>query len=61
LSDAVTGAIYNAISKTPRNINQVIEVHTWVPGKDEVKEEPVPYTPEQKEEALAWLGRLDVV
>lgn len=62
LSDAVTGAIYNAISKTPRNTNQIIEVHTWAPGKDDVAKEEVPqYTPEQRKEAAAWLGRLDVV
>lgn len=29
LSDAVTGAVYNAIAHTPRNLNQVIEVHDW--------------------------------
>jgi hypothetical protein len=29
LSDAVTGAVYNAIAHTPRNLNQVIEIHDW--------------------------------
>ena len=29
LSDAVTGAVYNAIAHTPRNTNQEIEVHDW--------------------------------
>jgi phage terminase large subunit-like protein len=29
LSDAVTGAVYNAISLTPRNLNQEVEVHDW--------------------------------
>jgi hypothetical protein len=29
LSDAVTGAVYNAIAHTPRNLNQEIEVHDW--------------------------------
>ena len=29
LSDAVTGAVYNAIAHTPRNMNQEIEIHDW--------------------------------
>ena len=29
LSDAVTGAVYNAIAHTPRNLNQTIEIHDW--------------------------------
>ena len=29
LSDAVTGAVYNAIAHTPRNLNQEIEIHDW--------------------------------
>ncbi len=29
LSDAVTGAIYNAMSLTPRNSNPTIEIHEW--------------------------------
>ena len=29
LSDAVTGAVYNAIAHTPRNANQEIEIHDW--------------------------------
>jgi hypothetical protein len=29
LSDAVTGAVYNAIAHTPRNTNQQIEIHDW--------------------------------
>jgi protoporphyrinogen oxidase len=29
LSDAVTGAVYNAIAHTPRNMNQEIEVYDW--------------------------------
>jgi hypothetical protein len=29
LSDAVTGAVYNAIAHTARNLNQEIEVHDW--------------------------------
>jgi hypothetical protein len=29
LSDAVTGAVYNAIAHTPRNANQEIDIHDW--------------------------------
>jgi hypothetical protein len=29
LSDAVTGAVYNAISLTPRNLNQEVQIHDW--------------------------------
>lgn len=29
LSDAVTGAVYNAISLTPRNLNQEVEIHDF--------------------------------
>ena len=29
LSDAVTGAVYNAIAHTPRNTNLEIEIHDW--------------------------------
>ncbi len=56
LSDAVTGAIFNAISRTPRNIDQVVTVHTWAPDKtDQQLEEDVRYTPEQKQQAKDWL------
>ena len=29
LADAVTGAVFGAISHTPKNNNTEIEVHTW--------------------------------
>lgn len=29
LSDAVTGAVYNAIALTPRNLNQEVQIHDW--------------------------------
>jgi len=37
LADAVCGSIYGAISHTPRNINQEVEVHTF---KDKPKTQP---------------------
>jgi len=40
LSDAVTGAVYNAIAHTPRNANQEISIHDWtsVTKKNEAEE-----------------------
>ena len=35
LADAVCGAIFGAISHTPKNLNQIIEIHTF---KDRQKE-----------------------
>jgi hypothetical protein len=40
LSDAVTGAVYNAIAHTPRNSNQEISIHSWKSAtKERVREE----------------------
>jgi hypothetical protein len=38
LADAVCGAIFGAISHTPRNINQEVEIHTFRDRKDKPKE-----------------------
>jgi len=42
LADAVCGAVFGAISHTPRNINQEVEIHTFRdrPKRDEF--EPLP-------------------
>lgn len=64
LTDAVTGAIFNAISRTPRNIDQTVEVHTWAPDKTDMdKERPdgVIYTPEKKQEASDWLKHIGIL
>lgn len=40
LSDAVTGAVYNAIAHTPRNLNQEVSIHSWKSlAKEKRKEE----------------------
>jgi hypothetical protein len=41
LSDAVTGAVYNAIAHTPRNANQEIEIHDYksITKKNRIEEE----------------------
>lgn len=35
LSDAMCGAVFNAISRTPRDIDQEVEVHTWSRSNDD--------------------------
>lgn len=65
LSDAVTGAVYNAIAHTPRNLNQEIEIYDWrgVTKKNE-KElaegviSPPPEMPRDVGEYLDSLGML---
>ena len=57
LADAVVGAVYNAISLTPRNTNQTIEIHDWKSNTSRHKREqeltdaisPPPMTEEAKE------------
>lgn len=66
LSDAVTGAVYNAIAHTPRNTNQEIEVHTWKSStrereKKEMEDNNVispPPAPKEVEDFLANVGLL---
>jgi hypothetical protein len=66
LADAVCGAIFGAISHTPKNINQVVEIHTFrdrgkVPISDpknnviELKPKPIP------EDVKEYLGRFDLI
>lgn len=62
LTDAVTGAIFNAISRTPRNVNQTIKVHTWAPDQtDKEEENKINYTPEQKQAAQEWLAGMNML
>ena len=63
LTDAVTGAIFNAISRTPRNIDQTISVHTWAPDKTDkdLADDVIRYTPEQKQEAKDWLKGMGMI
>lgn len=52
LSDAMTGAVFNAISRTPRVVDQEIEVHTWSRGQmpeAESAPEPPPLTDDARE------------
>lgn len=61
LCDAVVGAAYNAITMTPRNINQTIEVHTWSPSKDKPKEEIPKYSEEERAEVRTWLRGMGMI
>jgi hypothetical protein len=46
LADAMCGAVYNAISLTPRDVEQEIDIHTWAQASDEEKPKPPnPNTP----------------
>ena len=46
LADAMCGAVYNAISLTPRDVEQEIDIHTWAQAPDEEKPKPPnPNTP----------------
>ena len=56
LSDAVTGAVYNAIAHTPKNANQEIEIHDWksIAKKHEREErENMRWEPEDMPEEVA--------
>ena len=51
LSDAMTGAVFNAISRTPRDLQQEVEVHTYKRSIEEPvgKEEPPEITEDAKD------------
>lgn len=54
LSDAMCGSVFNAISRTPRDLEPEIEVHSWAKGEeDEVVKKIEP--PEMTEEAKEFL------
>ena len=64
LADAVCGAIYGAISHTPRNQNQVVEIHTFrEKPKPELDNEPknvIHYKPPQKD-LEDYLGQFNLL
>lgn len=60
LSDAMTGAVFNAISRTPRDVDQEIEIHT--PSKTYADRQPQEEKkPELTEEAKDWLVGLGML
>jgi hypothetical protein len=65
LSDAVTGAVYNAIAHTPRNLNQEIEIHDWKSISKKHEQQrldgvivPPPQMPKDVEDFLDSMGML---
>jgi len=60
LSDAMTGAVYNAITKTPRDLEQEIEVHMWAQGEEEPEYKPR-QDQKQVEEAKEFLFELGMI
>jgi hypothetical protein len=61
LADAVCGAIFGAISHTPKNTDNEVEVHTFRdrPKRvDELPENVIQYNPKQIEEIKDYLDRL---
>ncbi len=54
LSDAMCGAVFNSISRTPRDIEPEIEVHSWAQTEEE-KAEPKLEKPKMTEDAKEYL------
>jgi len=64
LADAVCGAIFGAISHTPKNIDSEVEVHTFRDRPRQVDELPanvIQYKPSQIEEIKDYLDRLKTI
>jgi hypothetical protein len=64
LADAVCGAIFGAISHTPKNIDSEVEVHTFRDRPrqvDTLPENVIQYKPSQIEEIKDYLDRLKTI
>lgn len=64
LADAVCGAIFGAISHTPKSIDSEVEVHTFRDRPkqvDELPENVIQYKPSQIEEIKDYLDRLKTI
>ena len=64
LADAVCGAIFGAISHTPKNVDSEVEVHTFRDRPRQVDELPanvIQYKPSQIEEIKDYLDRLKTI
>jgi hypothetical protein len=66
LADAVCGAIFGAISHTPKNLNQQVEIHTFRDRKKEVTLNPKDNVIELKpkpmpDDVKEYLGRFDLI
>ena len=61
LSDAVTGAVYNAIAHTSRNLNQEISVHSWksvAKAQEKERSENLIVPPKPTEEVKEFLSNM---
>ena len=65
LADAVCGAVFGAISHTPRNINQQVDIHTFRDrpkvDKSTLPENTIVFEPKQIEEAKDYLSQFNVL
>jgi hypothetical protein len=65
LADAVCGAVFGAISHTPKDINTEVEIHTFRdrPKRqlDELPENVIHYTPSQKKEIEDYLAGFEIM
>ena len=65
LADAVCGSIYGAISNTPRNLNQEVEVHTFrdrpKSGLEEMPKNVIQYKPSQRKQLEDFVANFDVI
>jgi hypothetical protein len=62
LADAVCGAIFGAISHTPKNIDQEVEIHTFRdrPRVDIVKDNVIHYKP-MPDDVRDYLDRFNLL
>jgi hypothetical protein len=65
LADAVCGAIFGAISHTPKDLNLEVEVHTWAKSQKELdkeREEMVEYRgKEMPDDVRDFLDRFNLI
>jgi hypothetical protein len=62
LADAMCGAVYNAISHTPRNRNQEIEIHDWksISRSNEQKQKDVITPPKPTKDISEYLSSFGI-
>jgi hypothetical protein len=65
LADAVCGAVFGAISHTPRNVNQQVDIHTFRDrpkvDKNTLPENTIVFEPKLQEEAKEYLSQFNVL
>jgi len=66
LADAVCGAIFGAISHTPRDMSKEVEIHTFKDRKENKEKPPLPentivFEPKKQEEAQNYLSQFNLI